>query len=261
MLKKEFMYILKPTLMIMGVLLVLVSLFKLNLDWLILGFQDKSGLMTEVGMSNHFDLFIAALIITFTSGGFGADTFRSEYRDNAFEYLFSSPVSKVKIIFLKVIPRLTALIPFLVVYTLIFLSHIKNDVFAKSEGTTLLNPVFFIFWVIFIFFISMFTSIFRQKNWIAVTSIITLFSIFIFPSAIKAFLLKGGAQIVSSDTIRGVSFFVGLFIVFLISAIAFFFAYKTFDVKAQSFRGGKFVLISLIPQLVLIIISIFILIG
>ena len=261
MLKKEFRYILKPALTTISVLLIMLLLFRFNLDWLISGFRSKSGLMAEMGMSNHFDLFIAALIITFTSGGFGLGIFKSEHEDKAFEYLFSSPLSKARIIALKVIPRLVALIPFFLIYLLSFLPHTKNVVFSTSGGTTLFNPLLFLFWILFIFFVSMFFSIFSQKNWVAVTSLVTLLSVFIFPAAIKSFFMKGGIQAGNYDAIRGVSFIIGLLLVFLITSTAFYVSFKSFDVKEQSFRGDKFVLISLIPQLILIIISIFILIG
>ena len=73
----------------------------------------------------------------------GATIFQSEKKDRAFEYLFSLPVSKLKIFLMKLIPRLVILILLVIILILFF----KIDM--ADFGTTFLV----------LFFISVFLSI------------------------------------------------------------------------------------------------------
>ena len=86
-------------------------------------------------------VFIATIIIYTLYAG--ASIFQSEKRDRAFEYLFSLPISRIKIIHFKFSPRLIVLL----ILTLI--SGLFFDVSIYSYGIT-----FF-----FLFFISAFLSI------------------------------------------------------------------------------------------------------
>lgn len=256
MLKKEFRDIIKPTLIIMCLILILPLINLLNPDSLIFGYQSTNGKMNDIKISQPFDLYIIAIIITIASGAFGSGMFRSEYKDKAFEYLLSSPIPKTKIITLKVFPRLIVIVLFLIIYISIFLAHPGSDIFSNVSESTFLNPAFFTVWTIFIFFISFFPSIFKQQNWIAVTSLMTLISIFVIPVAIKTVLLRSGIRSVNTDNVWAFSFVTGMFIVFLISAIAFYLTCKNFDLKEQFFQGNKYSIISLIPQVILFVISI-----
>ncbi len=261
MLKKEFRETIRLSILMMIALLSIIFLYKLKIFSPILGFENSSGEMNPVKISDHFDVFIAASVITIVSGIFGLSLFGSEHKDNAFEYLFSAPISKFKIIFLKVITRLMALIPFFAVYVSIYISHTGNDLFVNSFGLKFLNPKFFISWAVFIFFISFFPSIFRQRNWIAITNLVTFITLFLLPVAIKKGLLISKFQFVNPGNIQVLSFGIGMLVVFIISGAAFFFAYKRFDLKEQSFIGKSYVTISLSPLLLLIGASIVVLLN
>ena len=253
MLRKEFREIIKPVLITVFVLVLIPFLYKI-----LPGFMGRSieNLSESMGILQTFDLYLIALIITRESGVFGSSIFRSEYRDNAFEYLFSSPIQVSRVLTIKAVTRLSALMIFLTVYIFIFYSHTDIEVNSILTDSIFLNPKFFISWIMFLFFISLFPSIFKKKNWIAITSLVTLLSIFILPIALKKILLSSKFRFTNNNDTDVLVFMIGMAVVFIISCVAFYFSYKRIDLKESFFEGNRYVLIALIPQIVLIVISI-----
>ena len=125
MLKKELRDILKPAMTVMLVFILFFLAYKIFPGLLGNEIQELS---KKLGISKSVDLYLLALILTIVAGSLGAGTFKSEYRDDAFEYLFSSPVPVSKIILFKIIPRLMILFGFLIIYILIFMSHSHSEI-------------------------------------------------------------------------------------------------------------------------------------
>ncbi len=255
MLKKELRDVIKaalPVMLILGLFLLLNKIFPGFLGKEILAISEK------VGISGSIDLYLIALVLTIVAGSLGSGAFKSENKDNAFEYLLSSPIPGSKIILYKVLPRLAVLVMFLIVYFLVFLSHTSVEINNMLSHSVFINPKFFVIWALFIFFISFFPSIFRQKNWIAVSSLATLVMVFVVPVALNKILLLMELQSANTNDTKIISFLTGMGIVSLVSVIAFFYSFKNFDLKESFFEGKRFSLFTLIPQLILLVASIFV---
>ena len=95
----------------------------------------------EIGPA-FFTLFFGGIIVIVSSQlGFGA--FQPEYRDRAFEYLFTFPMSRGRIILHKLLPRLTVILILLAAYEVLgFLLLIP---IRPQHGPLffLIDPVFF----------------------------------------------------------------------------------------------------------------------
>lgn len=255
MLKKELRDIMKPVLPVMLILGLFLSLYKLFPG--ILG-REILAISEKLGISMSIDLYLIALVLTIVAGSLGSGAFKSENKDDAFEYLLSSPLPGSKIILYKVLPRLTVLVMFLIVYILVFLSHTTVEINNMLSHSVFINPKFFVFWTLFIFFISLFPSIFRQKNWIAVSSLTTLLMVFVVPVALKKILFLLEFQSANTNDTKIISFLTGMGLILLVSAIAFFYSFKDFDLKECFFEGKRYSLFTLIPQMILLVASIYV---
>ena len=111
-------------------------------------------------------IFITTVIIYAVYAG--ASIFQSEKKDRAFEYLFSLPVSRTKILLIKLVPRITILILLVIILKLFFhisvadvgitffvlffvstfLSIGTNSIIINLIGVYMLYYVFYILWQI-----------------------------------------------------------------------------------------------------------------
>lgn len=163
------------------------------------------------------DIFEAVFFVTIVlfSVYAGATLFQSEKKDRAFEYLFSLPLSRIKILLLKLLPRMIILILLIIISNLVFkMGIIRNG---------------FIF--IFLFFVSVFLSIGIDSIMINLTGVLILYILFDFLWLIlmNLFFLHGlesrGAWI--SSTFQ----FLATLLILIPIGTAFWLTFKKMDVK------------------------------
>jgi len=259
MLKKEFIDIIPNSILLISIFLIIHLTYIIKNISFTLIFRRSGATGGENLISSHqIELLLMAFVITLITINLGSGFFRSERKNSAFEYLFSSPLSKKEIFLFKLIPRISVILIYILIYTLIFERFINFDNMVRSAIPKLLHPATFTLFTLMIFFISLAPSIFDSKNWIAISILFNLFSIIILPIGIKKILQ--GLSVVFKNNIGILSIFIGVFTIFIINIIAFYQAYRNFDISERSFAGNGYSLITLISQGILIFTSITILV-
>jgi hypothetical protein len=122
----------------------------------------------------------------------------------------------------------------------------------------LFDPLFFPVWVLFLFLTGFFISLFEQKNWIAVISLVMFMSTVIISAAIRSLLSHGSGGSLHGSCLSGIAGASGAFIIMSILAAAFFSIYKKFDVKSPHIHSRRFTLLVLPALLLLAIAGLFI---
>jgi len=92
----------------------------------------------------------------------GATIFQSEKKDRAFEYLFSLPVSRSKILLMKLVPRMSILILLIIILQLFFEANVAD-----------IGITFFV-----LFFVSAFLSIGTSSIMINLIGVLMLYYVF-----------------------------------------------------------------------------------
>jgi len=185
------------------------------------------------------DIFVGVFITTVILYAIyaGATIFQSEKKDRAFEYLFSLPVSKQKILLMKIGPRLVILI-FLVIILVLFFK---------------LDLLYFGITFPLIFFVSAFLSIGINSIIINLIGVSILYYVFYFLWHILAnfFFLHGlgsrGLWIAPTFQLLAAAFLL------VPMGTAFWLTFKRMDVKPLKFQMRTYYAIVL-PTLVVLII-------
>ncbi len=266
MLKKEFRDIIKPTLVRLSFLLIipLLALFKVSL-FKIFHFLSISVLHIIKAPAENIYLssfiFLLGLMIFWTANHFGSNAFREEYRDRAFEYLFSFPFSKSRLFFYKFIPRVSILVVLVALYEVLAFFYVIPMRDIKGALFFLIDPVFFPFWVIFFFMGGFFVGLFEQKNWIAVVTLTVFYSsIPISLGVCKRIIRSIEPNIIFRNYFTGLSFIFGTLIILLVLGVAFFIVYRKFDMKSFALYSRRFAFIVLPPLVSLTVLGIYLLI-
>jgi len=185
------------------------------------------------------DIFSAVFITTVIIYAVyaGAMIFQSEKKDRAFEYLFSLPVSRLRILLAKMAPRLAILIFLIIVLALFF------DLDIAAFGITFL----------LLFFISAFFSIGINSIIINLIGVIMLYYIFHFLWRIlmNYSILHGlesrGAWIIPAFQLIGAA------LLLVPMGIAFWLTFKKMDVKPMKLQKRTYYTIVFPTVIVLII--------
>jgi len=258
MLKKEFRDIMKPVLAILSILLIvpLLALLKLPLNdtfrfVTIRVYRIVTSVTGNVYLLSFIFLFGALIFWIANMSGFS--TFKYEHKDRAFEYLLAFPLSRTRILQYKILTRLSVILTFVALYEVLaflFLTGLRS---VQGSLFFLFDPLFFPLWVVFIFLTGFFISLFEQKNWIAVISLIIFIATVVISLAIRILIISGSGAALRSSSLNGTAATVAALIILGILAAAFFPVYRRFDVKSAHIHGRRFTLRVLPPLLLLII--------
>lgn len=175
----------------------------------------------------------------------GATIFQSEKKDRAFEYLLSLPISRLRIIINKILPRILILL-----FLIIVLASFSSFKLLLTNGITFL----------FLFLISVFISITVNSVIIGLLGVLLLYYVFFFTSHIMNFL--------SWKLHINITGLFGFMLGQLIPAalllipfgIAFWLTFKNFDMKPLKLQIKPYYYIAL-PSLIIIISFVVLLFG
>lgn len=269
MFKKEFRDILKPTLLRLGVLLIVPLLALFNVPVRKISLFLFAGVFSFIkGPAYHVDIYMVSFIflfgimIFFIANYCGSKAFRGEHRDRAFEYLLSFPFSKGRILLCKLVPRFTVVAVLTVVYEILAFRYLVPLEDIRGGLFFLVDPVFFPFWVLFFFMAGFFLGLFEQKNWIAVVTLnVFVAVIFISLGLCKSVLRAIEPEILTRSYFTGLSFLVGVFVILIVLGAAFFPVYKKFDMKSPGLYARRYSFFVLPPLAVFTVLSIYLLIS
>ena len=205
-----------------------------------------------------FILFFSGMIMT-TAGILSMSSFRAEHIDSAFEYLFTFPISRNRIILNKLLPRIILLTCLMLIYEILAVFYIIPLRSIQGPLFFLIDPLFFPVAVIFIFFSGFFLGIYEQKNWGAVVSLTTLYSLGITTSGIKSLLRHIGASQWEPMMLTGLSFFAASLLILVAIYLAAVSEFRRMDVRSLSLYTRRFAIRALLPLSLVSISSIVIL--
>jgi len=185
-------------------------------------------------------LFSFALAILVAANVLGFNAFRKEHEDQAFEYLFTFPVSKKRILSVKLIPRLLTLGGLLAVYEATALVTVLDWRPIQGKLFFLMDPVFFPAVVLAVFFSGFLIGIFEQKDLVSVVTLVTFLALFAFPAGVS-FLL----QPIFPDSWgllykNGISFVLGELLLLLIIGSSALSTFNKMDLRSLSSTGRTF---------------------
>lgn len=184
--------------------------------------------------------------------------FNRELKDISFEYLLSTPLSKFEILKNKLIPRIIILISVVLVYSLIFNLYFEETVELKSGLYLLIIPRYLFAWVILYFLINVSLSIFKPKNWIALIYLLTIYSLFSLPFAIRTALKSFDMNIKNEVELLGYGFLIGFIIILIILGSGFIIVFRQLDLRDKWFIGNGFSKIIIPVEIIIIIFSVII---
>jgi len=257
--KREFSTANKSTLKHMGFVLVIPLLYLLEISADVvfyIPFVKVYQLVTTMPEDPYLILFVLFLgiMVLVSAAMSGLSCFRQEHRDGAFEYLLSFPVSRKQILLNKLMPRLYILLAWGFVYEILALIFIIPLREIQGPLFFLMDPLFFPVCLIFMFASGFFLSLFEQKNWIAVISLMTLMAIVVFSLTCRLFINLIFPSI-DKYLRHGLSFTLATLIIIGLLSIPFIRVYKRFDAKSMAIHSKRFVLRTLPLMTILILIG------
>ncbi|MFC2156072.1 hypothetical protein ACFLRB_06255 [Acidobacteriota bacterium] len=263
MLKKELRDMIKPVLAILSILLIvpLLALLKVSLNGAFYLVTIRIYRILRSVNGNIYllsFLFLFGGVIFWIANMLGFSAFKYEHKDRAFEYLLAFPVSRYRILQYKLFTRISVILVLVVIYkmlTSLFLLELRP---VQKNLFFLFDPLFFPIWVIFIFLTGFFISLFEQRNWIAVISLVMFMSTVIISSAIRSLLSSGFGGTLHGSYLSGIAGASGALIIMGILGVAFFTIYRKFDIKSPYIHSRRFTLLVLPPLLLLSIAGLFI---
>ncbi|MDH4196380.1 MAG: hypothetical protein OEW05_03130 [Candidatus Aminicenantes bacterium] len=191
-------------------------------------------------------LFLLGTILL-TANIIGFNAFRPEHEDRAFEYLFTLPLTKSKILAYKLIPRILTLALLLSVYALVSSSMIGKLNPVKGPLFFLIDPRFFPVVVNVFFWSGFFISIFEMKNWVALVTVLTFQSLAAAPAIVHTVLNPIYPEVWSVVGRNGVSFTVGSIIIILVLGGCSASTFMTMDLRSLTASSRLFALRTLGP--------------
>jgi len=213
MLRKETQWALRQVLFFLLVAVGISSVIKIALP-------DVGSFMEIFYMMYQF------LLVCF-SAYMGLSLFLSDKRQQAEDYVFSLPYSRLRLLIIKILPRLTAV---MIVY-LIFLGFYLGGVEGLLLSETFLN-ISGLCWFVFILAISFSASAgnYVKTGGIALLGTIIFFSLFYF-SVRLAFMLKGINNIFW--ILRPIPFLIVCFFLIIPYIVSFFLAFKKWGIYSK----------------------------
>ncbi len=113
---------------------------------------DRERSFAELALSLYIGFYICSL---WAANYIGLSTFRAEFRDQAFEYLFSFPLSKGGLLLRKLLPRILLLAVILLFYLLLWKSA---GLAADFDRLPFQSPLTYLSWFFFLFSAGFFLS-------------------------------------------------------------------------------------------------------
>ena len=264
MLKKELRDIFKPAAGILSILSIvpLLALLNVSLHGTLYLVTVRVYRILKAVNGNMYVLsflFLLGVLVLWIANILGLSSFKYEYKDKAFEYLFSFPVSKYRILRDKLLSRFVVLAVLVAIYEVLALLFFVELRPVQGSLFFFFDPVFFPVWALFFFLASFFIGLFEQKNWIAVISLVTFMGTILTSLAVQTLIKASGTAALRGSNLNGISFLLGTLIILGILGTAFFTVYKKFDMKSSGIHSRRFTLLTLPPLLFLIIAGFFIL--
>ncbi len=146
MIYKEFKEIYKQVLIILS-FLILIPVLHYTKSSLTLAISEGS--IAYFGNVKVLYFFVFSIIILILSGILGISLFSREFKDNSFEYLFSTPMKKWEILLNKIIPRLIIIISLIIIYIIFYKVFFNAPLNFKDDIYVLILPQFIPFLAIF----------------------------------------------------------------------------------------------------------------
>jgi len=245
MIKKEFKEILLPVvikLLIGGSMVALVLVFHHYYG------QKSDGSETYILKSA---LILMGIVIVWIANSIGVTAFAREYKDNAFEYILSSPYSKLELFYNKIIPRLLILLSLSIPYVIINYMLFEPELL---EYIPTLKVFYFLCFSTLVFLNSFFLSLFSWKNLRMVVWVIYVFPV-IWMGDILLYLHK---YLNISDKKLSDQFLlnISLGVIALILGIVFYAVFRKFDLKSESIHKKKFAIYAGIPLVLIVVLGI-----
>lgn len=225
MLKKEFFDALKRLMECLLLLLVIPVAFVF----------DKYLIHFGWSFSEVFEYFSLMVLIIYPLIA-GVTIFQSERKDRAFEYLFSLPLSRFKIILYKIFPRFLFLI--LLIVASIILSIFKDNVLNEFN-------------LLILFFISLFLSFAFSSVVIGLVGIGAVFWLFYSISQCTNFIIWR-PEAVSSIQPNFPSQLISAAMLLIPLAVAFWITFKNLDVKPLKLQIRLYLFITLSTLVILV---------
>jgi hypothetical protein len=248
MIKKEFKEILLPVVIR---LLIGGTIITLTLVFLYYYGHKNDGSVTYL---LEPALMLMGIVIIWIANSIGVTAFTSEYKDNAFEYLLSSPYSKLELFYNKIIPRLLMLFSLSIPYAIFDYILFEPELL---EYIPMLEVFYFLFFSTLIFLNSFFLSLFSWKNLRMVTWVI-----YVFPAICTGNILLYLHKYLSisniSDNKLSDWFLVNisLGIIAFILGLAFYLVFRKFDLKSESIHKKKFGIYAGVPLVLIVVVGI-----
>lgn len=200
---------------------------------------DKLIIKFGWGFLDIFQGFFMATIVVYAVYS-GLTIFQAEKKDRAIEYLLSLPISRQKIIAMKVLPRLVILIFFILILA----------IFMSLENLQAIS-----IFLIFMFLISIFLSIVVDSILIGIIGAFLLFQVFNLSVKIILFLVHK-AGIDSPDPFIGliglISMLLSAILLLVPFGISFWLTFKNMDLKPLKLQVRPYYYIAL-PSLIVLI--------
>lgn len=186
-------------------------------------------------------------IILIAAGILSVSAFRKEYSDAAFEYLFTFPLSRSRIIRYKIIPRILFLFGLVIIYELLAIWFIFPLRSFSGPLFFLIDPIFFPAVVTFIFFGGFFLGIYEQKNWGAIISLVVLISLILTTMGLRSLLNPSGLFPGSAMILIGASFCLAALLILTALYLAAFSVFKQMDIRSIALFTRRFAMRVLLP--------------
>lgn len=235
--KKEFKYAIKKAILL-GMLPLVVPIMALLAPGIL---NDKKVL---------YDIFVFSwwLVLIFTALVLPGTSFQQERKENAWEYLLSTPVKKGKILLYKLVPRL------LILLVIILLAIIFFHYTSSFSPNFLYRPLGLVILPILFFIISLSLSLFEMKDTMALFA----FLVYLFSTVLAGFIKKSFHIKTAGISFNSfvVAWFISLGILATICLIGFREVFSRFDLKPEAVHRKKFLLISGLPIVAITIIAI-----
>lgn len=244
MIKKEFKDI------VPGVALKLLIAAIINTVFIIIiGLNNDNS--TSLQLFGKAFAILMPVVFVWIAYGLGLSAFFSEYKDDSFEYIFSSPITKRELFFYKLIPRIAILFIIalsVLIFNFMFLEplDVLYVVFAK--------PHIFLSTGILVFFCSFFLSIFSWKNLKTIVWVIYFFPMLCLGLIIIQ--LNKHFNILKEKLSPIFAFNISLFIIAVILGLAFFIVFKKLDLKSEKIHKNKFGIYAGIPLILIVVIAV-----
>lgn len=242
MFRKEFEEMVKPTLLRLTPLLLFLLLYIAK--WLNIG--DIGRFMPEKAIYFIF-LLTFLILLLWIACSLGINAFTSEHRDHAFEYLLSMPFSRWRLLYYKLMPRISMSLLFLAVF-LIFVASRFEQFFEieRSFSDYFLTVMELILLMLFLlvsgFWVSLFES--RQKA-IGLNSVVILSTVLIGFGYFSLFKSIAGRSPIMLSVIAA------CLSVIVIGSTAFLMVYRRFDLRGLGVYGRRLTLRFMLPLLIL----------